>query len=317
MAFDLTALSAWTEEHADEFLAKAVMSAKTPAFMNIVSGFKPGSHKLPTIDHDYDMLQSGSSCTFSESGDLILDQRDLTVESIKTNNEYCIRDLENYFARQVLSPGQEYDGLDGVSVATLERYRAALGKVFELALWNGDKSTAPNALASYDLINGINKVVSDAVAAGDIPAAQNLSGAMTAGNIIASLEAMYDALPVDSFAGITEASNQYKLFIGDDAMKIYERDYRDTHGAVVYNQGFEKRFLDGTNIEIVGVPGLNGSDKALLTKQSNLLLAVDSMAEENDFRVYMDIDQENVRIKNRFAWGIQIIHPDEVVVNNY
>lgn len=317
MAFDLTALSAWTEEHADQFFAKALMSAKTPDFMTVVPGYKPGSHKLPTVDHDYDMLQSGSACTFAESGDLILDQRDLTVESIKVNTQYCLRDLEDYFARQTLTAGQEYDGLDSTSIAILERYRAALSKVIELTTWNGDKSTAPNAVSSYDLINGLNKVVSDAVTAGDIPAAQNLAGAMTAGNIITSLEAMYDALPVDSFAGITDASNGYVVLIGDDSMKLYERDYRDTHGSVVYNDGFGKRFLDGTNIEIVGVPGLNGSNKAILSKKSNLLMAVDSLADENNFRIYMDIDQENVRIKNRFAWGIQIIHPDEVVVNNY
>jgi len=36
-----------------------------------------------------------------------------------------------------------------------------------------------------------------------------------------------------------------------------------------------------------------------------------------DFRVYMDVDQENVRVKARFAVGLQIHFPGEVAVDNY
>ncbi len=105
--------------------------------------------------------------------------------------------------------------------------------------------------------------------------------------------------------------------MGDDKAKMYERGYRDNKGTVVYNQGFEKRFVDGTNIEIVGVPGLNGTDKLVLAKRDNLILAVDVDGEEMDFKVFMDQYEENVLVKARFALGIQIHFPSEVAVDNY
>ena len=65
MALDLAGLSNYTSEHAEEFFAKAVLKSKTSAQMNILTGFKPGTHKLPDFSHDYDLFQDGSSCGFN------------------------------------------------------------------------------------------------------------------------------------------------------------------------------------------------------------------------------------------------------------
>ena len=311
MAFDLTALSAYTTEHAEEFFAKSVMKSKTAGIMNVLAGFKPGTHKLPEFDHAYDLFQDGSSCGFNASGDLSIKQRSITVESLKINTEYCIRDLEAKFTRQILPSGQEYDGLAPVEAGLMSELDKKVAKMTELLLWNGNKSTAPNAISSYDLVNGLLKVLSDET--GNL-AYEGSTGALTTSNIINAVEALYDNLPVDAYSTIQDEA--WVVLMGDDKAKMYERAYRNTHGAVVYNQGFTKRFVDGTNIEIVGVPGLNGSDKLVLAKRDNLILAVDVDGEEMDFKVYMDQDEENVRVKARFAIGIQIHFPGEVATDN-
>ena len=311
MAFDLTALSAYTTEHAEEFFAKSVMKSKTAGIMNVLAGFKPGTHKLPEFDHAYDLFQDGSSCGFNASGDLSIKQRSITVESLKINTEYCIRDLEAKFTRQILPAGQEYDGLAPVEAGLMSELDKKVAKMTELLLWNGNKSTAPNAISSYDLVNGLLKVLSDET--GNL-AYEGSTGALTTSNIINAVEALYDNLPVDAYSTIQDEA--WVVLMGDDKAKMYERAYRNTHGAVVYNQGFTKRFVDGTNIEIVGVPGLNGSDKLVLAKRDNLILAVDVDGEEMDFKVYMDQDEENVRVKARFAIGIQIHFPGEVATDN-
>ena len=312
MAFDLSALSAYTTEHAEEFFAKSVMKSKTAGIMNVLAGFKPGAHKLPEFDHAYDLFQDGSSCGFNASGDLAIKQRTINVESLKINTEYCLRDLEAKFTRQILPVGQEYDGLGPVEAGLMMELDKKVAKMTELLLWKGNKATAPNAISSLDLVNGLNKVIADE--AGNL-AAENATGALTTSNIIGAVEGLYDALPVDAYSTIQDEA--WVVLMGDDKAKMYERAYRDTHGAVVYNQGFEKRFVDGTNIEIVGVAGLNGTDKLVLAKRDNLILAVDVDGEEMDFRVYMDNDMENVRIKARFAMGVQIHFPSEVAVDNY
>lgn len=312
MAFDLTALSDYTTEHAEEFFAKSVMKSRTAGMMNVLAGFKPGAHKLPEFDHDYDLFQDGAACGFNASGDLAIKQRSIEVESLKINTQYCIRDLEAKFTRQILPAGQEYDGLDPISAGLLMELDKKVAKMMELLVWKGDKSTAPNAIASLDLVNGLNKIITNE--AGNL-AYEGSTGALTTSNIIGAVEDLYDNLGVDAYSTIQD--EEWVVLMGDDKAKMYERAYRDVHGAVVYNQGFEKRFVDGTNIEIMGVPGLNGTDKLVLAKKSNLILAVDVDGEEMDFKVYMDVDQENVRVKARFAVGLQIHFPGEVAVDNY
>jgi hypothetical protein len=312
MALDLTALSAYTTEHAEEFFAKSVMKSKTAGLMNVLSNFKPGTHKLPDFSHDYDLFQDGSSCGWNASGDLTIAQRSITVESLKINTSYCMRDLEAKFTRQIMPQGQEYDGLEPIAAGLLGELDKAVGKMVELTLWNGNKATAPNAISSYDLVNGLNKVIADET--GNL-AYEGATGALTTSNIIGAVEALYDGLGVDAYSTIN--TDQWVVLMGDDKTKMYERAYRDTHGAVVYNQGFEKRYVDGTNIEIVGVPGLNGTDKLVLAKRDNLILAVDVDGEEMDFKVFMDQYEENVLVKARFALGIQIHFPSEVAVDNY
>ena len=105
--------------------------------------------------------------------------------------------------------------------------------------------------------------------------------------------------------------------MGDDKAKMYERGYRDSKGTVVYNQGFEKRFVDGTNIAIEGIPGLNGTDYLVLIKESDLVLAVDVEGEEMNLKMGMDQYEENIWIKGRFGAGFQIHFPSQVVVANY
>lgn len=311
MALDLTALSAYTTEHAEEFFAKSVMKSKTAGIMNVLAGFKPGTHKLPEFDHAYDLFQDGSSCGFNASGDLAIKQRSITVESLKINTEYCMRDLEAKFTRQIMPAGQEYEGLEPIAAGLLSELDKKVAKMTELMLWNGNKATAPNAISSYDLVNGLLKVLADET--GNL-AYEGSTGALTTSNIIGAVEALYDNLPVDAYSTIQDEA--WVVLMGDDKAKMYERAYRDTHGAVVYNQGFEKRYVDGTNIEIVGVAGLNGTDKLVLAKRDNLILAVDVDGEEMDFKVYMDQDDENVRVKARFAMGVQIHFPGEVAIDN-
>jgi hypothetical protein len=316
MAFDLTALSDYTTEHAGTFFAKSVMKSKLAALATVYTGFKPGTHKLPDVEHDYDLLQNGEACGFNASGDLNIEQRQIIVESLKINTQYCVRDLEKKFTRQIMPSGQDYEGLAPLEAELMASLDRAIGKMMEQVLVKGDKSTAPNALSSLDYLNGLNKVIATEIAGGGIPAAQALSsGALTTANIVSRVEALYDALPVDAYSTIND--EKWYVLMGDDKAKMYDRGYRDNLGTTVYNTGFEKRFVDGTNIGIEGIPGLNGTDKLVLIKESDLVLAVDVEGEEMDLKVGMDQYEENVWIKGRFAAGFQIHFPSQVVVDNY
>ena len=63
MAFDVSALSAYVEENADEFFSRSVLGNKIASMMTRVTGIK-SSMLLPTLDHSYDLLQADANCNF-------------------------------------------------------------------------------------------------------------------------------------------------------------------------------------------------------------------------------------------------------------
>jgi len=316
MAFDLSALSAWTDERADEFFSKSVLAAKTPSLMRVLTGLK-GATAIPNLEGDSDIFRSGSSCGFTAVGDVAIDQRTINPQSVKVNIELCLRDLEAFFTRQLLPAGQMYEGLGPVEAAILEEVRKRIQRTVEIAVWQSEIGGA--GATSLTIFDGLIEIIQDEIAAATIPAGQQLSGAVTTGNIIATVEAMRDALPVDQFDEVTEES-KYIMLMSPQAKQTYERDYRSTFTALPYNMEFNKLFVDGTKIEIIGVPGLFAaahSDKILLVKRESLWLGVDIEGEQSDLMVYMDQDRENVRIKSRFMMGTQVNFPEELVVNNF
>ena len=319
MAWDLSALTAWTEEKANRemFMTKSVLGSKTAQYMRVLTGIK-GTTKIPLLSADYDIFQSGTSCGFNASGNVDINQVTITPKKVKVNLQFCMQDFDTYFTRQLSAPGQMYDGLGQLESMVLNEIKRNIQKTMELALWQGNAGGA-SATTSFNIFTGINTLIAQNLAT--IPASQKLSGALTTGNIIASLQAMRDALPVDQFDEVYEAS-KYILFLAPERHVIYERDYRSTFTALPYNSQFAKEQLDGSLIEMGGVGGLfgvNGSinTKALLIKRDALWLAVDVEGEENELLVYMDEDKENVRVKARFSVGVGIQDYAEIVTNNY
>jgi hypothetical protein len=226
-----------------------------------------------------------------------------------------MRKLEAKFTTQIMPAGQEYEGLEPIAQGLLSQLSKGIAETVENSLWQGVSGGA-SAYTSLNLFDGINKIVDDAVTATSIPASQVFTtGALNVSNIIGSVEALYDALPADAYDGIDEESD-WVVLMSKPNRKLYERAYRDTYGANTANGSFEKRFVDGTQIELVGVGGLSGNDRLLLIRKSNLILAVDMDGEDQDLKVYMDQDDENVRVKARFAFGVAINFPSEVVVDN-
>jgi hypothetical protein len=73
-------------------------------------------------------------------------------------------------------------------------------------------------------------------------------------------------------------------------------------------------FLPGTAIEVVGTPGLNGTNKIYAMRVSNLYLGTDILDEaESRFKVWYSIDNDEVRYMSSFKLGINFAFPTEIV----
>lgn len=317
MAFDLTNINTWVEENADIFYTRSIFAGKTAQIMQKLTGLK-GDTKIPDFElASGGILQDGDSCGFTEQGTLTIKQRQISPKKFKFMTRFCIQELEDYFTRQILPPGSEYDGLTNIEGQILDHMVRIVMKVIETNIWKGVEGGA-NPDASLNLMDGLDEIIATEIAAGTIPAAQQTSVGQDTANVISAFDGMRKALPIDQFEEVNETGmSQYVLLTDSVSLRNYEEAYRSTFTALPFNTQFRKMFVDGTNIEIIGVPGLHNTGKSLLTKRSNLWLGVDIDGEETDLRVYPDEDFEFVKVKGRFKKGVQIHFPEEVVINNY
>lgn len=310
--FDLTALTAWLDERAEKFTSQTVLNGKTIGMMTPLTGIK-GETALPNFSTDYDLLQDGTNCGVTEKGDIKIDQRNVNPRSLLVYLEFCVRNLETYFTRQILPPGQDYEGLTTQEASFMELLKKNIRKVLELLVWRGVLGGG-NPVASLNLVDGLIEICTNEIAAGTIPVNQRVVGAVTLGNALNTIRTMRDALPIDLFDDVE--TSEWALFVSGQTKLNYFRDYQNAYTASVYNQSFEKQYLDGTRIEVISVPGLFGTDQGLLTKKKNLWVAVDIEGEEEDLRLGMDDREEWIWVKSRFKMGFQVEFPGEVVTLN-
>ena len=71
--------------------------------------------------------------------------------------------------------------------------------------------------------------------------------------------------------------------------------------------------VPGTNVKLIGVNGLNGTDKMFGLSMSNLYLGTDLLNEQDRFELFYAKEADEMRFVVEFKMGVQVAFPDEVV----
>ena len=71
--------------------------------------------------------------------------------------------------------------------------------------------------------------------------------------------------------------------------------------------------IPGTNVKLIGVNGLNGTDKMFGLSMANLYLGTDLLNEQDRFELFYAKEADEMRFVVEFKMGVQVAFPDEVV----
>jgi hypothetical protein len=73
-------------------------------------------------------------------------------------------------------------------------------------------------------------------------------------------------------------------------------------------------FLPGTDIRVIGTPGLNGKNGIYAMRLSNMWLGTDLMDEDqNRWELFFAKEADQVRFVVEFKYGVQVAFPTEIV----
>lgn len=292
MAFDLTALSTYTDELSLELIAKAVLTTDLMNEIDVRSGLSAGTVAINLMDGDLNVADL--ACGWNPSGDVNFSQVDITIADKQVKMELCPEDLRQYWLSQRMSAGTENDSVpfeETIAGYYIERVR----KYNESFLINGD-GTATGIKAQITGANGAT-----------VPTG---AAAWTVSNAIDQALDLFDAIA-------EEVKDREDL-----VMIVGPANFQTLRRALVaqnyfhYDQG-DGRTLDlpGANIKVVKSAGLVGSDYVAAGPAGFIVAGTGLENDMSTMKFFYD-EGEDV-VKFRAAWRLGVaVHQVNVFSTN-
>jgi len=295
-SYDLTALSAYSNELADSMLLKSVLGSTTPRYARIYPNMKGTSMKVGVMAND-PVWQDGTSCGLTPSGTTDITQVEVVgcYKTSRVNN--CGNELREYFLSQALTNSlfQENIPFEELFVQDLSNRSADF---METELWKGTSC-------------GFSGITADVVASG-------VSGgtytALTSSNAISELNKLVLAIPSS-----IQRRDDLAIFMSFADYRAFIAALADSSSMNLFTLGDESGlssettiFLPGSNIAVVPTQGLDGASTIVLAPTQNILIGV--AAEDGmEVRVQYDPFEDNVASLTKVGFGVGLHEPDKFV----
>ena len=302
MSLNVSGLSVYTDENKLELIKKSLLEGRTMEFITVQPDIK-SSATINIIDST--LVGQAGSCGFNPDGTTALTQRAISVTPIKVNESICLDTLESYYTQKMMNPGSYNESIPFEQIYAEEK-AGKISAMLEDIIWKGDTALTGN----ISLANGLLKLIDSegTVVDGNVAAETSI----TAANVIDIVDGMIGVVPADIID-----KDDLVLFLGYDTYRTYAKALRDANlfaytGAE--NQGGDFiQMVPGTNVKVVAVRGLNGSQRLVLSTSSNIYAGVDLLSDSEDFKIFYSNDNDEVRFIAKFKIGVQLAFPDFVV----
>ncbi len=135
MAFDLTALSTYTDELSLDLIAKAVLTTDLMNEIDVRSGLSAGTVAINIMDGDLNVADL--ACGWNPSGDVNFSQVDISIADKQVKMDLCPNDLRQYWLSQKMSAAANQETVPFEEVIA-NYYVERVKKYNEGFLINGD-----------------------------------------------------------------------------------------------------------------------------------------------------------------------------------
>ena len=279
---NLSQLSVYVDENKLGLIRKSVLGAKTTNYLNLQTGVV-GKTKINLLDTTV-QFGDGAACGWNEAGTSTITQREINPAPIKVNMSFCDKAMQKYFMNHQITVAAgrstlpfEEDFIAGVV--------EGVGKKLEDAIWNGVTINEVH----YD---GLVQIVTKSVTTGS--------------TVYDSVKNLYTSIPSASLMDTV-------IFIGIDGFRSLAGELTAKnlyHYDPKVDEAFEM-VLPGTTTRVIGVPGLDGSNKAYAINTKHAFYGTDMQNDNETFDFWYSKDNQEFRLAINFVEGVQVAFPDE------
>ena len=283
MAFDLTALSTYTDELSLDLIAKAVLNTDLMGEIDLRSGLAAGTVAINLMDGDLNVADL--ACGWNPSGDVNFSQVDITIRDKQVKMNLCPEDLRQYWLSQRMSPSANVENVPFEEVIA-NYYVERIKKYNETFLIDGDGTA-----------NGIKAQVTGAAGA-TVPAG---AAAWTTANAVDQALDLFDAIDES-----VKDRDDLIMIVSPAAFNTLRRALV-AQNYYHYDQGDGRTLeLPGANIKVVKSAGLVGSNYACAGPASFIVAGTGLEDDMSAMTFYFDKGEDTVKFIAKWRLGVAV-----------
>lgn len=291
----VTSLPAYVEQQRLPLIAKSVLGAKSASLLTLQTGVKgPTAINLISTDVEFG---DGKACGWASKGSTSLTQRTINPAILKVNTEFCDGNLIGKWAQsqvRIAAGVQNLPFEEEFTNGLVAGVKAAIEKM----IWQGD-SANPESKVEFD---GLLKILKGEASVVKVTA--------TAGtDAYAAIKKVHAAIPAEAYKEDTV------IFVGSDLFReyiqtlveknLYHFNPNDAEGEYV---------LPGTAVRVIGVDGLNGTNKIVAGRLSEMFYGTDLEGDDEIFKLWYSDDNQEFRFALRCSAGVNVAFPSNIVL---
>lgn len=294
----INSLPAYTLENKDMLIRKSILGAVSARRFSLQTGVKTKA-QINLLGTNV-TLQDGSACGWNAAGTSTITKRDIVAPVIKVNMSFCDKTLLNSALQHDvrIAAGQQTLPFEEKFVADV---LADIAYKHENLIWKGD--TSLNNGSYLDLADGLIKI-----GLADVTNVVGTTDALTSANIKSQVDAV--------FAGIDAAIlDKAEIYMGVDAYRLYVMALQALNlymGSPAVDT--METFYPGSNVKVVAVPGLTGTDFIFAFEPANAFYGTDLSGDEEKFDIWYSKDNQEFRLAVQFTSGVNWAIPAQVTM---
>lgn len=312
MAVSFSGLTAWVDETKLDFYMDAIASNDVLPYLRkygqVYTNVKADTLKLPKLTTSI-TIADGDACFTDIDGnnDTTISQTSISLKKGLVRDQICVHGFEDYFTAQGLTTGQHYTGIGAFEAGILSDVAARTAKAIGNEMWNGGSNWITSGL--HDQL--LAATMGSANVGTTTPTSGGSAGTDAAGvyNICQSL--LNAGMADVDFASAIMSGNCH-IVMSPKEYAFLDQNYVKLRGTglitpglqTLQSGGFAEFMFPGFPVPVVIQNFLTGTGTIILTRNQNIVAALDLESDFTNIKLGMDQYEEFIWWKFRFKGGV-------------
>lgn len=297
MAFNVAGLTGWVNENSQDLLNQLVLGSETADLVTVIPGIK-FKETIKYLNSEA-LIQAGG-CGYTASGTTTLTDKEISVVSLKVQEDLCPDDLEKTSLQLSMNAGKNQSVPFEKQWADLKINK--LQESVETLIWSATAASTVKPAGFKYLMDNDADVIDYSF--------NFCATGKTSSDYLTAVYAMFNKLTPE-----VKSKSDLTLFVSYESFALIVQSlvignlyHIDASG----NNGYTPFIFPGTSIKVVPIKKIGCI--AVLTPASNLIVATDLLSEQDQIKVWWSDDSQIVKSTIDFKIGVNYYWGNEIVL---